>query len=691
MATPKNSTSNNFKCGHTEAQIRERATSINGPYWSVRCLNGKGHQHDDQHPSAYYCVETGWYGCRVCGLKGFADDRDRPDWSKPQTRTYSNGTQVHRVPDGLGGKRYFQTNIDSQISPKPYHHETILESTRTIYIVEGEKCAEALQPHLDTTYEAVITSIQGSGSASKTDWSPVREAIDRECKIIFIPDKDDAGEKYILSVAYLLRLDKINVISLDEGRDDGYDIADWLQEGHTITDLPKPMTGAAKKTEGLGDNRPRIVRSSAYDREIGQLSLNDRIDSNKAKTSEMVEWLIRPFVAAGQATVLYGAPGSGKSTVTRALVKSMIEGIDPFDGNDPQLFDGTPGRVLWWMGEEHLTTTLLKFDSVGIDRERCDILDRDFDWNYIDELVVEPDGTDHFRVKSPYTQLLDRIDVAQATGQPYRAIIIDSLPQIIGDTNKADVFERRWKEIIVPLERRNVAVIAIAHPRKDNPTNASLEASLKGTERLFSLPRLVVYAQAAPTKDLLTQSKEREEGTVHSNPIRDRFRVTGSGELREDEGLIGVLVPLKNSHERPENLTAHQYSIIDQKGVGIAQFSHSPWCASDFDAQQLDGRSFGATVAEKYELRRREKLSEQEKLARYQLEEQSDASISVKRLLEGLFKEKTSWSATELSERLENEGFESKGGQVARHRRNIASYDPVEKTWARKTNRSRDI
>ncbi len=213
---------------------------------------------------------------------------------------------------------------------------------------------------------------------------------------------------------------------------------------------------------------------------------------------------------------------------------------------------------------------------------------------------------------SPHTELLNRIDQAASEGRPYRAIVIDPLSKMIGDTNKADVFERRWDETVVPLEARGLAVIGILHPRKDNAKDSTLEASLKGTERLFSLPRMVAYARAATTTVLLRQAKERDDGVMHSNPVRDRFNRTANGDLSEENGLIGVLSPLKNSHEPPHKLLAWQYSIVighgdDENGDAVAEFSSIPWRSSDFDHHDLDGRSFGVAVAGKYELYRSEK------------------------------------------------------------------------------------
>ena len=184
----------------------------------------------------------------MCDLKGFAADRDRPDWQSRQTRTYSNGVRVIRDRDGNGGKKIWQENTRTKIQSKPYLHEAIHANTKQIYIVEGEKCAEALQPHLDHRSKAVITSIGGSNAPRKTDWSSVCEAIERDCEIVFIPDRDEPGEKYIQEVARLLRPEKINVIRLGGDRDDGYEIANWLEVENDIATLPEPVAEAVPIT-----------------------------------------------------------------------------------------------------------------------------------------------------------------------------------------------------------------------------------------------------------------------------------------------------------------------------------------------------------------------------------------------------------------------------------------------------------
>ena len=697
MATKSNSKNNvptsqkAFKVGYTENQIASRAVDTNRTWWSVRCFNESAHKNGDTHPSAWYCAETGYYGCAVCDLKGYANDRNRPDWNKHQVRTYSNGVNVNREIQPSGKKKIWQLNTKTRELPKPYGHETIHTNTRRIYVVEGEKCADAVQPHLNPNSEAVITSIQGSQSPRKTDWAPVFAAIKNGAEVVFLPDRDAPGEKYIQSVAEILNLDKRNVIRLGGDREDGYDIANWLEEGNSWDDLPDVVSEQVTPTTNQDRRHAvhrEIVRSSAYDREVGHLSVEERIRENREKIAENPNWLVHGFVCSGHTTLIYGNSSAGKSTLVRYLVSHIVQHTDPFNANDTLMdLKEQPGRVLWWMGEEHVPTTRKAFESANIDWDRIDILDRTHKWwPNVDQ--HELSGGDVVPVSiSPYTDMLITIDQAKRDGDPYQAIVIDTIPQLLGDTNKSDVFEQRWEQLIVPLERRGLAVIAIAHPRKDNPVSAPLEASLKGTERLFSLPRLVAFARSAKTSDLLRQSNIQEAGAIAPrNPIRDRFNQTGdSPPPPEDRGLIGVIVPLKNSYLEPEQLKAWQYSIIDHDGVGIAQFSREPWNASDISTEQLDGRSFGATIADTYQLKRREKQTAREKQAHEANLDREAEQKTLKNLFRQVAKDHPDGiDRSELREIVEQDGYTWRSGQVDRVRIEVFRYDVKTKNYISK-------
>jgi putative DNA primase/helicase len=103
----------------------------------------------------------------------------------------------------------------------PLYRLADLDGARRVYVLEGERCADAAaRIGLQST-----TSAHGAKSASKTDWTPLAG---RDVEIL--PDADSAGEGYAVDVATILtRLDppaKVRVVRLP-GLPEGGDIVDF--------------------------------------------------------------------------------------------------------------------------------------------------------------------------------------------------------------------------------------------------------------------------------------------------------------------------------------------------------------------------------------------------------------------------------------------------------------------------------
>lgn len=109
-----------------------------------------------------------------------------------------------------------------------------------VYIVEGEKCAEALR----SIGLTATTSAHGSKSAEKTDWTPLAG---REC--VVLPDNDKPGEGYAEAVAgCLAKLDPpatVRVVRLPDLPENGGDVADWI-EARECTE-PDELRAAVEK------------------------------------------------------------------------------------------------------------------------------------------------------------------------------------------------------------------------------------------------------------------------------------------------------------------------------------------------------------------------------------------------------------------------------------------------------------
>ena len=668
------------------------------------------------------------------GRKEFLPDRIPQDASLTATYLYNRttGRTIHRV------RRYDWIDEETGRERKEYlpqhfvngewkhgtgrtkwqtYNASEVASARTVYVVEGEKCADTLGNVVPES-TAVITSAFGTNSAWKTDWSCLRKRIEADdCDIVFVPDCDATGEKYIHSVAWELEVDSINVIRVaDIGRNDGYDIADWLAEGRTWKDLPSPTEIPVRSKEDFEEekqrpaprptSKPQLIHETAYDREIGNLTVDERIERNRLIEPQRINWLIHQFIASGQTTIVFGKSGRGKTTIVRSLIRHIVEGTDPFlPTSETAVTSNERGRALWWLGEEDVALTKPKFSAADLELDDIDMLDRGHKWRCDDVLEVSVDGSKDFVDISPHTQLLNRIDRATRDGRPYRVIVVDPLSTMIGETNKADVFEKRWDETVVTLESRGLAVIGIMHPRKDDPINSPLEASLRGTERLFSLPRLVAHVQSETTKEILRQSKEFDDGVTHANPIRDRFNATCEGTLNENRGSIGVLSPLKNSHIRPERLLAWQYSLVnvngsddsgesptddshngvdEQDGDGVAEFSRIPWRPEDLGLLDRDGKSFGSAVASKYELMRREKQTKQEQLAAVELEDRKEEGETLEGLMSAWFDRQHNWPCDELNEKIQEHGYSPSSGAASRARKKIAILDRSRLIWTKR-------
>lgn len=117
--------------------------------------------------------------------------------------------------------------LEHMADPRPLYGVEFLEDADRVYVVEGEKCCDAMSLVGGLGF-ASTTSSGGSNAASKTDWSPLAGR-----EVVILPDNDDAGRKYADEVAaILLALDPpatVRVVELDglEPGGDVYDLWAW--------------------------------------------------------------------------------------------------------------------------------------------------------------------------------------------------------------------------------------------------------------------------------------------------------------------------------------------------------------------------------------------------------------------------------------------------------------------------------
>lgn len=514
MPNSKNSrpqSRSNNKLGYTEAQIRARAVDDSGVWWTVKCLNEGAHKNRDEHPSAYYNSETHWYACRVCELNGFADDRDRPNWNAEQVRTYSNGKQVHR-----NGRKIWQKGSGSRVLPLPYGSVAIHDDVRTIYVVEGEKCVDELTPHLDPRTEAVVSSIGGSNSAHKTDWSPVRNALAQKCNVVFLPDLDEPGERYIQTVGKLLRLSELNVLRLGgDGCPDGYDVADWLQEaGNDWSKRPDPVIESMANSTG--------TEAQGW--------------FGYTETTEL-QWLSTDMIPANKLTIVVGRAGIGKSTLGLYIASRLSQGLEPFTGKpmlSHSLFDEQP-RVMIYSEEDDWSDTMAvrlqmmgaNMDHVGALRSQTD-RKNNFKW----DLTREEFAIDYQMVLAG----LQRHNV--------KLLVVDPLLDIItgGNNNDPAVIREAIETKINPILETGCTVLGIHHERKDARREDLLVDRAIGSQAWTAVARSVLHMQGLPKRKALGTRKN----PAPRSSLDGRFNIKQK-DLGTNSNLLGVVVVSKSN------------------------------------------------------------------------------------------------------------------------------------------------
>jgi hypothetical protein len=134
-------------------------------------------------------------------------------------------------------------------TPRPvYRLPAVLSADGPIYVAEGEKAADALVSlGLNAT-----TSPNGSKSATKADWSPLRAR-----RVVIVPDRDDPGEAYADAVADLAvraGAETVVVVRLADlwpGIPDGGDAHDWIEARDAVdaVDLREGLESLVAKAE----------------------------------------------------------------------------------------------------------------------------------------------------------------------------------------------------------------------------------------------------------------------------------------------------------------------------------------------------------------------------------------------------------------------------------------------------------
>jgi RecA-family ATPase len=311
----------------------------------------------------------------------------------------------------------------------PYRLPELLnarEAGRAIYLVEGEKAADAL---------VSIGAIATTSHAGAGHWPADITQYFAGAVVIVVPDCDAPGWKYakrvveaLLPVAKAIRVLDFNLPEL------GDDAFEWVADGGdrarlaelakalpVITDInqvqtpewivPRETTEVTVDHDNLDRTEPPIL----VPRQLLNIESWDDIED------EPVEWLIKDLLPRRSLVALYGPPGSFKSFVALSIAEAIATG-NQWMGREIE----TPGAVLYICGEG--------FGGVGARIKACKIYNK------------TPAGTEIYVIRAAlnlrssaddFDLLMASIkDLMEKTGVQFELVQIDTLARAFGAGNE---------------------------------------------------------------------------------------------------------------------------------------------------------------------------------------------------------------------------------------------------------------
>lgn len=308
---------------------------------------------------------------------------------------------------------------------------------QTVFIVEGEKCAMALNSALLEAGKhgdyVATTSPQGKGNWDKL--SDIEALKDK--RVIVLPDNDKDGHKYAADVcrSTVGIAQRVQVLTLPDLPAKG-DIADFLSDGGTVETLFDLM-------ESAPDWNP--ADATETDAPEFEFSTDSDLDSCLSE----ITWLWPGYIPNGFVSLIIGEQDTGKSTVAQDFCRTVICGGRWPDGTRCDL----QADKLLWLDTE---------GSIALFRQRARawkiptgsfIFPRD----PLQEIALDSDAD------------LAWIEAAIEHFKP-PLVVVDSLSGGHGgEENSNGEMKTVLKRLSAIAQRHNIAILAVHHLSKPAP------------------------------------------------------------------------------------------------------------------------------------------------------------------------------------------------------------------------------
>lgn len=337
------------------------------------------------------------------------------------------------------------------------------EPLEPVYVVEGEKCADALN-----ALGLITTTSGGADSAKSADWKLLAGR-----DVVIWPDNDEPGIRYADDVTAILQALGCSVKRIDvdplELPHKG-DCADWLERFKTANG--KEATKA--DIDALKSVPFALPLDVARDQYAGEVMVSVNLKCASEIPPEAIEWLWKGWLAKGKLHIFAGQAGTGKTTIAIALAATITTG-----GRFPDGSQSTKGSVLVWSGEDSPADTLVpRLMAAGADLNKVHFVD---------------DTTDQNQLRSfdPATDMQPLMYKAASIPDLALMIIDPIVNAVAGDSHKNGEVRRALQPVVDFGEKLKCAVLGITHFSKGGQGKDPLER-VTGSLAFAALARIVL-------------------------------------------------------------------------------------------------------------------------------------------------------------------------------------------------------
>jgi hypothetical protein len=412
-----------------------------------------------------------------------------------------------------GGKRckaLFPRQLDGTkrgAPPVPYNLPAVAHAIATgepVLLVEGEKPADALDRH---GYAATTT-----GAA--TSWRKHYAEHFRGAHVVLWPDADAPGESYAAAAAADLLTVAASVRVLRfPGKGDGWDAADFWQEGGT-TDALDRLLADAPAWAPLGED-VQICAPAEGEPEPEPESpwMLMRTAIGRPELLAPPEAEIERVAYRARSVLLVGPPKGGKSTLAGKAAAAKTRG-DWFLGAKL-----TPGNVVICAPDESLGDTVRRLHEMRADPDRVQLLS-----------FAPPNLLASLR------ELLTR--------WPASVVIVDSLAEyarLVRGSAPEDGDSSGWGDVVRPLvqlvcREMGCALLLLHHPRRS-------DGAYRGSSEIFAAVDGMLEMTLPDRGEDQTVRKLRGRARFDIPPFSvalrgDHYELVGGAELSVDVRVL---------------------------------------------------------------------------------------------------------------------------------------------------------